>query len=1121
MQLSILKARSDDSFGLEYVTVYNWGTYDSDPDTIRPDLLHSWITGENQAGKSTFLDIVVTLLTPHRKRFYNAASGAEKANERTEKSYIKGAYKQGEEGAPLFLRPDEGDYSVLLGCFKTRRSGRVVCLAQVLWLQDEKVNKFYIVSEKPLTMDNFKGFESMPAMKRHLKADQSIKLYDQFNDYAADFMKRFGLRSAKALELFGVAVSLRDLENLGTFIRNSMLDYSDVSPQVNTVIELHRNSSETYANILKAEKQISVLAPLAGHWESYQKFASEVEERKIQTSLLKPFLSFRYIGVFEYRRTQQESAKLGAELEQKIWIEKETQTKEKIKSINASLSKDKAALELEKIDLEISSLKGKSEMQKKRATDFNKDARTLSFPEVSDELSYNKIKNEVANLCTSLSTTITDTQKLYEEAKLNELKKIEEFDLIRSDHKSLGRKDSNIPDTNDKIRNQIAEALSLKSEDLPFVGELIQIKKNEVEWEGALERLLHSNALYILVDDQHYKMVTKYVKQTHLRGKVSFMRVDRRNIVAVKPEADDHLYAYGKIAIKKGPLETWIDRHLRKVANHKCCETAEDLVSIDRGITKEGLIKSDSERHVKDDRYPVSDRTKYILGWDTRLKKAALETKMQEVASEISKWALESKRHYSLLDSLRNQQTAVANLERVQSFEDISFQITDSQILSKRETRALLLEKNAQLNHLKKQLSEAEEDLESYSKRVGELQKTIYQADLLLNQINEKLTQYQSEYEMADVDEADVVFAQLDGILSNLKISLNSADFGDAFSAMSNKISTLKGTAETDRNTASRKAEACMGRFKDEWEDECYDLTPSIQYAKEFLEKHKTLVEEDLRKYKERFREMFTQKSLDAVTILDQTLRQKADQIRDSIELLNKPLHNTLYSPTTKIVLGCEDGQKNLSVSDFQARLRKCLARSTEEFDEARQIEAFHAMNELVEYLTSKEYEADRLRALDVRNWLEFYAEERNAETGKTVMFYWSSGGGSGGQKSKLTLTILASAMAYQFGLTEDSVGPDSFNFVMLDEAFAKMDQKNSELVLSIFKEVGFQLLVASPPMYGFLVEPHIDCLHFASINATKSKSRIYSATRMQAEKALGRKLIARNKENESAHELT
>ncbi len=40
--------------------------------------------------------------------------------------------------------------------------------------------------------------------------------------------------------------------------------------------------------------------------------------------------------------------------------------------------------------------------------------------------------------------------------------------------------------------------------DLPFAGELIQVRPEEQAWEGAAERLLHNFGLSLLVPDRHY-----------------------------------------------------------------------------------------------------------------------------------------------------------------------------------------------------------------------------------------------------------------------------------------------------------------------------------------------------------------------------------------------------------------------------------------------------------------------------------------------------------------------------------------------------------------------------------------------------------------------------------------
>ncbi len=50
----------------------------------------------------------------------------------------------------------------------------------------------------------------------------------------------------------------------------------------------------------------------------------------------------------------------------------------------------------------------------------------------------------------------------------------------------------------------------------------------------------------------------------------------------------------------------------------------------------------------------------------------------------------------------------------------------------------------------------------------------------------------------------------------------------------------------------------------------------------------------------------------------------------------------------------------------------------------------------------------------------------------------------SGGEKAKLAYTILASTTAFQFGIREAETRPRSFRFVILDEAFSKVDPDNA-----------------------------------------------------------------------------
>src|SRR5688500_12045527 len=100
--------------------VYNWGTFDKKVWCIEPQGETSLLTGANGSGKTTFVDALLTLMVPERRyRFYNQSSGSEKKGDRTEESYVMGAYstvpsESGSGVKTVYLRDErEAAYSIL------------------------------------------------------------------------------------------------------------------------------------------------------------------------------------------------------------------------------------------------------------------------------------------------------------------------------------------------------------------------------------------------------------------------------------------------------------------------------------------------------------------------------------------------------------------------------------------------------------------------------------------------------------------------------------------------------------------------------------------------------------------------------------------------------------------------------------------------------------------------------------------------------------------------------------------------------------------------------------------------------------------------------------------------
>lgn len=97
---------------------------------------------------------------------------------------------------------------------------------------------------------------------------------------------------------------------------------------------------------------------------------------------------------------------------------------------------------------------------------------------------------------------------------------------------------------------------------------------------------------------------------------------------------------------------------------------------------------------------------------------------------------------------------------------------------------------------------------------------------------------------------------------------------------------------------------------------------------------------------------------------------------------------------------------------------------------------------------------------LDVRKHVEFIGQEID-EDGDSIETHTSGSGKSGGQRQKLALTCLAAALAYQLGSLLN--GMPTYAAVILDEAFGKEDADFTALSLSIFRNFGFQVLIATP----------------------------------------------------------
>jgi len=283
-----------------------------------------------------------------------------------------------------------------------------------------------------------------------------------------------------------------------------------------------------------------------------------------------------------------------------------------------------------------------------------------------------------------------------------------------------------------------------------------------------------------------------------------------------------------------------------------------------------------------------------------------------------------------------------------------------------------------------------------------------------------------------------------------------------------------------------------------DWTVDTHDLLADPTYSNEYEDFHTRLKTEDLPRHQKRFKEWMNERMIEDMAGFKATLENQVTLIEDKIGDLNDSLKVIVFNshPPTYIELD-NNSTRDSEIREFRNMMQEALpdAAKAAQNDEQALEASFHKIKPLIEKLQHDE--RWRKKVTDVRNWLEFGAREIYSETQEKGRYYADSNGLSGGEKAKLAYTILASAIAYQFGIDQKTASPKSFRFVVVDEAFSKVDPENAKFAMELFEQLHLQLLVVTPLDKIGIVEPYIQAVHYVE-NKQKRNSEVFDLTMLE-----------------------
>ena len=1107
--------RSDRLSGhrLERLEIYNWGTFDQKVWSLEAGGRNALLTGDIGSGKSTIVDAITTLLLPANRISYNKAAGAE-VRERSLRSYVLGYYKSERSETTGISRPvplrQPGAYSVILGVFVNRGYGSAVTLAQVFWLKDSQAgqpDRFFVTADRALSVvGDFKAFGTdILALKRRLRAS-GARIHEHFPDYGKDFRRRLGIESEQAMELFHQTVSMKSVGNLTNFVRDHMLEPFDSAVWTERLIAHFDDLTKAHEAVLRARAQLAVLEPLLADCDEHDRLGDEIRGLADQRAAMSYFAAERKAMLLEARLEELAADDHRRQAE----LQRLKERLAELREVEEQLTLERAGLggnRLAEIERQVSELTASAEQRKAKAQRFADQLTAAGLEPVESAEQFSRRRHEIAGNRASARQAQDDHQGRLQKLAVDEKALTDEASELNNELRSLRSRKSNIPRMSLDLRRWICGELKIAESELPFAGELIQVRPADAGWEGAAERLLRGFALAVLVPDAHYPAVSDWINSHHLGSRLVYFRVPVTVATRIGPGSDNSARLLSaKLEIRDTPFYPWLERELAQRASYECVESMAEFRRAGRAITAAGQIKGPGGRHEKDDRSRIGDRSNYVLGWTNERKISALLSQAASVQQRQNQLAAEQKAQREALGTAKDRADVLAALGETANFAEIDWESLVKRIANLQAEQQQLERESTELKRvgrlleqLRDQISAADAERDQVSARIGSISGPggqIEVAEATLVEAREVLDEPQCELARAHFPAITDRLARPP--LDTLPLS-KPADCDRVQAVAGQNLTALIDRRADRQRAAGHKIVSRMSDFRQHYPLETAELDDSVQSASGYRDLHQRLVHDDLPRFEAQFKIYLNTNAIRDIAMFQSELNKQRELIRDRVGTINESLAGVDYNPGRYIKLEAQQ-TPNTEIRDFISELRACTddslsSESSDQYSEQK----FLQVSRIIARFKGRvgQAEADKtwtLRVTDVRNWFIFSASERFREDDTEYENYTDSGGKSGGQKEKLAYTILAASLAYQFKLEWGAARSKTFRFVVIDEAFGRGSDESTRFALELFRRLGLQLLIVTPLQKIHVIEPYVSAVGFVD-NPSHSYSRLQTLT--------------------------
>lgn len=1063
----------------------NWGGYDG-AHRVRFSPDATLLCGGSGSGKSTLMDAYIALMMPHTTPFNGASNGGVTGRPRGEDqrnilSYGRGKIDETrtEQGTRVrVMRGDDSDtWTAIAMTWVDHDGSRFTALRA--WYIPAGARAVEDTVRVRATLDGpFDLADLAPAAAQRL-ADAPVRATGldtvaTDREFTAKLHSVLGIGAAgagaKAMSLLARIQAGQQITTVDELYKRMVLEEPETLTSADAVVAHFDELESTRARMVTAQRQVQALRPIRDMRARIDeaidrlRIIDEVGQTSDPDSLTSLWRAQHRLGLLRSVEAELQGEKARADIavrEQQALAEAAEAERDGLLEVLRGAGGER----LETAERELRDAQRRLETVQQAGARFAALCATLGEDAGSAPAFAALIERARTELADEGARS--ETRDAYAEARVAARAAAATVDSLEAELTQVSGRDGNIPPALHEARAALAAAAGIPVSELPFVGELVEVRAEFEPWRDAFGLALGGFATTILVNEDRLAAFRSAINDVRTRVRVRYEGV---RIDAPRSSRLDPATLPGRLEYRDSPYSGWLQRHLEQQFGFVCVTVANELGKHAQALTITGqLSRGHRGSHGGHGRPNV-------LGFSNQRRIEQLTHDILTARESQAQAAQQELEASARLDTQDVRHAALAKLIEV-NWDSID----EGRVAAECERWAAMVAEatagNVEVTQLQQRIAVAK-------RTVAKLQQATGRAQGEQERVAARWANITDEVDLAQglVDEAEnagralsaAQVAYLDGrfvpVPQDGATHRDLARFDAALDTAAKQLEDDRRAAQSalvdQRESLSRTFE----RFLENWPNPNLRSDPdsSLPDFERILEE---LEASGLHELETEWKGSLLNLSGNDLASLDSALGRALREIRDRIEPINEIMRDLpFYDDDHRLQITPREHQSE-AARRFRRELRGVRGLIAAAATAAERERAYGRMERLIGRI--RRSSPDFAELIDVRHHVRVSAEKVHSSTGAHVALYDHIGEKSGGESQELIAFIVGAALRYQLG--DAGAERPRYAPVFLDEALIKADAHFTKRAIGAWRGLGFQLVIGAPNDKYSAIEPHVD----------------------------------------------